>query len=100
MKDVGIRRPKSHAAVDDGLIILSEERIPDIDADILFLSVYNDEESAQILANLQQKPLWNQLKVVQNKQVYIVNHNIWRGGDPIAANLVIDDLYKYLVKKL
>ena len=100
MKDVGIRRPESHAAVADGLIILSEERIPDIDADILFLSVDRDEESAQILANLQQKPLWNQLKAVQNKQVYIVNHSIWRGGDPIAANLVIDDLYKYLVKKL
>lgn len=99
MKEIGIRRPKSHAAVADGLVILSEERIPDIDADILFLSVYNDEESAKILANLQQKPLWNQLKAVQNQQVYFVNHDIWRGGNPIAANLVIDDLYKYLVEQ-
>ena len=99
MKEIVIRRPKSHAAVADGLVILSEERIPDIDADILFLSVYNDEESAKILANLQQKPLWNQLKAVQNQQVYFVNHDIWRGGNPIAANLVIDDLYKYLVEQ-
>ena len=93
MKDIGIRRPKSQAAVDGGLIILSEERIPDIDADVLFLSVDDDEDSEQVLANWQQKPLWNQLKAVQNKQVYIVNHSIWRAGDPIAANLVIDDLY-------
>ena len=99
MKDIGIRRPKSQAAVDGGLIILSEERIPDIDADVLFLSVRDDEDSEQVLANWQQKPLWNQLKAVQNKQVYIVNHSIWRAGDPIAANLVIDDLYKYLLEQ-
>ena len=97
MADLGIPRPKSHAAVADGLIILSEERISDLDADILFLSVYNDEESAQILANLQQKPLWNQLKAVQNQKVYPVDYDIWRGGNPIAANLVLDDLEKYLV---
>ena len=97
MADLGIPRPKSHAAVDDGLIILSEERISDLDADILFLSVYNDEESEQVLANLQQKPLWNQLKAVQNQRVYPVNYDIWRGGNPIAANLVLDDLEKYLI---
>ena len=97
LADLSIRRSKSQAAVDGGIFLLSEERILDLDADILFLSVY-DEESEQVLANWQQKPLWNQLKVVQNKQVYLVNYDIWRGGNPIAANLVIDDLYKYLVK--
>ena len=96
MADLGIRRPQSQAAVDGGLIILSEERIKDLDADILFLSV-DDEESEQVLANWQQKPLWNQLKVVRNKQVYLVNHDIWRGGNPIAANLVLNDLKKYLL---
>ena len=96
LADLGVRRPKSQAAVDGGIIPLSEERILDLDADILFLSVF-DEESKRVLANWQQKPLWNQLKVVQNQRVYLVNHNIWRGGNPIAANLVIDDLYKYFV---
>lgn len=98
MADIGIRRPQSQTAIDDGLIILSKERISDLDADVLFLSVYNDEESEQVLANWQQNPLWNQLEVVQNKQVYLVNYDIWRGGNPIAANLIIDDLYKYLVE--
>jgi iron complex transport system substrate-binding protein len=97
LADVGIRRPQSQGAVDDGMFILSEERILDLDADILFLSVF-DEESEDILADWQRKPLWNQLQVVQNQRVYLVNGSIWRAGDPIAANLVIDDLYKYLVK--
>ena len=99
LADLGVRRPKSQAAVDGGTISLSEERMGDLDADVLFLGVY-DEESQEILTNWKQKPLWNQLKVVQNQRVYLVNADIWRGGNPIAANLVIDDLYKYLVKKL
>lgn len=96
LADIGIRRPKAQAAVEDGIIILSEERIPEIDADIMFVSVY-DTESEQILEDWQQKPLWNQLKAVQTGQVHIVDANIWRAGDPIAADLVIDDLSKYLV---
>lgn len=55
--DIGIRRPKRQAAVADGLVILSEERIPDIDAEVIFFSVYNNKESAEILVNLHQKPL-------------------------------------------
>ncbi|MDJ0596406.1 MAG: hypothetical protein QNJ72_41600 [Pleurocapsa sp. MO_226.B13] len=81
------------------MYILSEERLSVLDTDILFLTADDDEKSQKELADWQQKPLWNQLKVVQNKQVYLVNYEIWRGGNPIAANLVIDDLYKYLVEK-
>ena len=98
LADLGISRPKSQAAIVDGTIRLSEERLSDLDADILFLSVF-DEESEDILADWQQKPLWNQLQVVQNQRVYLVNGSIWRAGDPIAANLVIEELYKYLVEQ-
>ena len=98
LADLGISQPQSQAAVDGGTIPLSEERIGDLDADILFLSLY-DKESEEILADWQQKPLWNQLQVAQNRQVYLVDAGIWRAADPLAANLVIDDLYKYLVKQ-
>lgn len=98
LADLGIPQPQSQAAVDGGTIRLSEERIGDLDANILFLSLY-DKESEEILANWQKKPLWNQLQVVQNQRVYLVDAGVWRAADPLAANLVIDDLYKYLVKE-
>ncbi|MEO1006713.1 MAG: iron-siderophore ABC transporter substrate-binding protein, partial [Cyanobacteria bacterium J06638_38] len=97
LADLGIRRPKSQV-IGDGIIPLSEERLSDLDGDILFMSVY-DQESKDILTDWQQKPLWNQLQVVQNKRVHVVDAGIWRAGDPLAANLVIDDLYKYLVEQ-
>lgn len=95
LADVGFRRPESHAAVDGGTIRISEERIPEIDSDILFVSVF-DSDSEKVLAEWQQKPLWNQLKAVQNDQVYVVNGEIWRSGNPIAANLVLDELLQIL----
>lgn len=97
LADLGISRPKSQT-IGDGTIPLSEERLSELDADVLFMSVY-DEDSEKILADWQRKPLWNQLQVVKNKQVYVVNAGIWRAGDLLAANLVIDDLYKYLVEQ-
>lgn len=96
LADLGLRQTKSQSKVNNGIIPLSEERISDIDADILFIGVFK-EESEKILAKLQLKPLWNQLQVVQNKRVYLVDVSIWRGGNPMAANLVIDDLNKYLL---
>ena len=96
LADVGIRRPASQGAADRGIIILSEERIPELDADILFISVYDDEDSADVMNTWEKKPLWKQLKAVQNDQVYFVDYSVWRAGDPLSANFVLDDLEQYL----
>lgn len=98
LADLGISQPTYAAVPGNGIITLSEEAIPDLDADILFVSVY-DTESEETLADWQRKPLWQQLKAARKGRVYVVNANIWEGGNIIAANLVLDDLDKYLVNK-
>lgn len=70
-----------------------------MDADALFISVY-DPDSEKVLADWKQNPLWNQLKAVQNNQVHVVSYDIWRGGNPIAANLMLDELLQILSSKL
>ena len=70
-----------------------------MDADALFISVY-DPDSEKVLADWKQNPLWNQLKAVQNSQVHVVSYDIWRGGNPIAANLMLDELLQILSSKL
>lgn len=94
--DIGIQQPLSHSSNTDGTLVLSEEKMSEIDADVLFVNVY-DSESKKLLDEWQKKPLWKQLKVVQLGRVYVVDANFWRGGNLIAANLVIDDLFEYLV---
>lgn len=96
--DVGLRRPPAQNVVnEDGLILLSEERLMDVDGDILFVAATSGE-SEELLNQLKQKPLWNQLRAVQQGRVYPVNYATWRGGNPLAADAVIDDLFKYLVE--
>lgn len=97
LADVGLRRPPAQAVpIAGGITSLSEERLMDIDGDILFVAT-DGEEATQKLAELQQKPLWNNLRAVQQNRIYPVNYPTWRGGNPLAADAVIDDLFKYLV---
>jgi iron complex transport system substrate-binding protein len=97
LADVGVRRPPAQAVpIVGGITSLSEERLMDIDGDILFVATAG-EESTQKLAELKQKPLWKNLRAVQYNRVYPVNYPTWRGGNLLAADAVIDDLFKYLV---
>ncbi|MGG6240315.1 iron-siderophore ABC transporter substrate-binding protein [Nodosilinea sp. AN01ver1] len=98
LADAGLRRPPAQAVpIDGGIVKLSEERLMDIDGDVLFVAT-DGFEAAETIAELKQNPLWQQLRAVQNDRVYSVNYPTWRGGNPLAADGVIDDLFKYLVK--
>ena len=97
LADAGLRRSAAQdSSIAGGITSLSEERLLDIDGDILFVAT-DGEEATQKLAELKQKPLWNNLRAVQQNRVYPVNYPTWRGGNPLAADAVIDDLFKYLV---
>jgi iron complex transport system substrate-binding protein len=99
LDDVGLRRPPAQSVVKEGGITsISEERLMDIDGDILLVAVTSGK-SEEILEQLKQKPLWNKLRAVQQGRVYPVNYATWRGGNPLAADAVIDDLFKYLVER-
>jgi iron complex transport system substrate-binding protein len=98
--DVGLRRPPAQDSVRGGLVVFSEELITEkLNGDIIFAIVDDDDDSERFFAQLQQNPLWNQLKAVQEGKVYPVNLATWRGGSPLAADAVVDDLFKYLVEE-
>ena len=71
------------------------------DADVIFLWTQGvDEEAAQesqtALKELETDPLWLSLNAVQQGRVYKVPSR-WISVGPTAANLVLDDLFKYFV---
>jgi iron complex transport system substrate-binding protein len=100
VNDAGLQRPPSQRQ--SGFSErLSRERIQDVDADVIFLwnsalPGEDDQEINAAVAQLKQDPLWQQLNAVKQNRVYEVPY-YWIGPGPIAANLVIDDLFKYLV---
>jgi len=92
--DVGLQRPPSQ----EGLTTtknFSIETLPEHDADVLFIVKYPSSEVESILSN----PIWQQLNAAQSGQVYEVKPDRWAGTGPIIANLILDDLFKYLVEQ-
>ncbi len=92
LDDLGLLAPRP---ITSGII--SEEILPEIDGDVLFIATYTENDRS-LLEQLQQKPLWSQVKAVQQNQVYLVNMNVWRGYNILAAHVVLDEIEKLLVK--
>ncbi|HEY9299988.1 MAG TPA: iron-siderophore ABC transporter substrate-binding protein, partial [Phormidium sp.] len=60
-------------------------------------TVEANQQAQQKLAELKSDPLWQGLKAVQQNKIYQVSSH-WIGSGTIAANLVVDDLFKYLIE--
>ena len=80
---------------------ISMERLDQADADVLFVWTAEDEEKAIEAAQkrwetLQQNAIWQTLEVVQQEKAYFVP-SYWIGAGPLAADAMIDDLFKYIV---
>ncbi|KAM3100361.1 iron-siderophore ABC transporter substrate-binding protein [Phormidesmis sp. 146-35] len=109
LNDAGLDRPPSQnlsaseaQAIfgNDIQAIVSVELIEQADGDILFVwtsenTAAADETAQKKLIELRSSRLWKGLKAVQNNQVYQVP-NYWIGSGPLAANAVIDDLFRYI----
>lgn len=96
--DAGLPRPP---AQDKNIFMekATAERIPDLDGDVMFVMYWNRAQGEQ-LSQLMNSPLWSQLDVVKQGRVYEVDDRVWGTGlGPLAANLIIDDLFKYLVER-
>lgn len=97
LNDIGLERPEAqNITVPYGIINISEEELNKADGDILFVATWTDNDT-QVLKQLQQKPLWKNLRAVQKNHVYFVDFPAWTGSNLLAANAVINDLFKYLV---
>lgn len=111
LQDAGLARPSAqNLSADEAQriannpiqIAISRESLRQVDGDVLFVwtgenEVEANRDAQKKLKELQNDPFWKKLNVVQNNKVYFVP-NYWIGSGPIAANAILDDLFKYLVE--
>ncbi|HEY9767134.1 MAG TPA: ABC transporter substrate-binding protein [Coleofasciculaceae cyanobacterium] len=101
LTDAGLSRPPLQRQ-GGGQQLISQELISEADADVIFYWAYGDDyysKAERIENSLEQfksDPLWLQLNAVKQGKVYQVP-DYWIGYGPLAANAVIDDLFKYLL---
>jgi iron complex transport system substrate-binding protein len=98
LRDIGLQRPP--AQMKDTIYApeyLSEEQISELDGDVLFFLTRDGKSGAEkVLKQIARRPLWQQLKVIQNHRAYLVDYD-WHLGDFLSINTIVDDLYRYLL---
>lgn len=98
LKDIGVQRPSSQIGDFIYTDNLSPETLSEIDGDVLLFVTWNKQGDKETFERLQENPLWNKLKVVQNNRVYLVDSDHWYTDHSIlGVNALIDDLFKHLV---
>ncbi|NJM98380.1 MAG: hypothetical protein HC800_15570 [Phormidesmis sp. RL_2_1] len=70
---------------------ISSEKLELIDGDILFALSFSDADR-EMLDDLLKEPLWRTLKAVQNNQIYPVDGWTWVVANPLAAEVVLNDI--------
>ncbi|MTJ47596.1 iron-siderophore ABC transporter substrate-binding protein [Dolichospermum sp. UHCC 0259] len=110
LQDAGLSRPESQnftASAAKKLfnnpiqMSMGNELVEQADGDVIFIwTAENDAKGNQTaqykLEQLKLSPLWRNLKAVKENKVYFVP-SYWIGSGMLAANAIIDDLFKYLI---
>lgn len=98
IEDAGLPRPVSQQAEEFALYV-DREGIVLMDADVMFVTTYGPAEATGF-EQFRNDPLWQALGVVREGEVHFVPDAYWMLGiGPIAADLVVDDLFTYLVEE-
>ena len=98
LEDTGLSRPPSQDVDEFAILNVSQEQIPQMDGDAVFVTVYGvPEDSTE--EKITSDPLWQKLDAVKQDRVYEVSDDLWMLGiGPTAAVGVVDDLEKHLVE--
>ncbi|MGG1637062.1 ABC transporter substrate-binding protein [Paenibacillus sp. NRS-1760] len=94
---LGITRPDNQKYKDTFVEEITKERLPEVDADMLFYFTYEtgDGKGTKMEEEMLKDPLWQSLQVVKNNKAIRVSDAIWNtAGGVIAANLMLDEIYK------
>lgn len=105
LEDAGLSRPPSQNLSAEETkekygntvqYFISKELLHRADGDVMFVT--GSQEQQQTLQDLKAEPLWSKLNAVKQGKVYEVG-GYWIGSSYLAANQVIDDLFKRLFIK-
>lgn len=92
LKDVGFTRPEGQPSESETVFVeLSPENIPELEADVIFVSTWADPEASKDRDKLTANPLWKTLK----GETIVVDDTIWMTAVGLqGAQALLDDLAK------
>ncbi|WP_413377508.1 ABC transporter substrate-binding protein [Alkalihalobacillus sp. 1P02AB] len=98
LTELGFKGPKNLEDSNEEILrLMDKESIPEMNADVFYTFMEEDEAVKNTYEEWTSHPLWQNLDAVQAEQTYIVDEIIWNmGGGIVAANLMLDDVYERL----
>lgn len=97
LNELGFEQPDSVQDQGWGMKLTSEENIPVMNADVIFVILEPDDPAiTRNYRHWRSHPLWQRLDAVRNERVFEVDAVNWiMGGGILAANAMLDDLYTH-----
>ncbi len=97
LDELGFEQPDTLQTQGWGMKLTNSENIPVLEADVMFVLLEPDDPA--IAANYRRwraHPLWQRLSSVRHQRVFEADPVSWMmGGGILAANAMLDDLYRH-----
>ncbi|MDQ0880446.1 ABC transporter substrate-binding protein [Peribacillus sp. V2I11] len=92
-QDLGFKPANGVEDIDENLPyeVISQEVLPDFDADAIFVIVNGDDESQTAFKQLEDTPIWKGLKAVKGKHVYVVPDQPWLDYSALGNKMAMDN---------
>lgn len=84
--------------VDEPYAVISQEVLPDFDADAIFVIISKGSEAKANFEELEKNVVWQNLKAVKNKHVYVLDGQKWLDYSSIGHSMALDDAEKLFSK--
>ncbi|WP_053375359.1 ABC transporter substrate-binding protein [Paenibacillus sp. FJAT-27812] len=84
--------------VDEPYTVISQEVLPDFDADAIFVIISKGTEAKAKFDELEKNIVWQNLKAVKNKHVYVLDGQKWLDYSSIGHSMALDDAEKLFSK--
>lgn len=99
LEEAGLKRPPAQAVFleDSPRLSIGLEELEKADGDVMFVYGLEFTGTEAAFNQLQANPLWQELDAVQNDRVYVVPDSYWSFPGIQGLNLLLDDLFEYLV---
>lgn len=96
-RGIGLAQPEGQQDPSAFRIDFTEENLNILNAsDSLF--VYTDDGAEAEKEAITSTPLWPTLSAVQNDRVHWVDASVWNSSDPVALDMILDDIEETFIK--
>lgn len=96
--DLGLKPAKGVEKINKAFDVISQEVLPDFDADAIFMIVNKDGDAEKIFKQLQDNPVWQGLKAVKQNHVYVLEGQPWLDYSSLGHKIALDNAEKLFAK--